>query len=232
MTKPFKLSVLAGLLTVAWGCVSPANPAVAAPKAPAKGADIISGKFEMSEVSGAAMLGDDLLIAADDLNDDAVGQVGLIKDPLKKLDEGGLIKSEKFSGLEALGPDDLEDAAARDDKVVYLTTSHSLTKQPTDPTKSPKDKPERKNLIRLTKDSAKVYAKLRDSVKDVPGIGEALAKSTKVAPTATGFNIEGLAMTKEGDLLFGLRSPTIDHQAVVLRLKNPEDLFTNPDAKA
>ncbi len=57
--------------------------------------------------------------------------------------------------------------------------------------------------------------------------------AAKIAPKEPGgLNIEGLATTPQQDLLIGFRNPMVDHQALVIKLKNPQDLVLDPKARA
>jgi hypothetical protein len=61
-----------------------------------------------------------------------------------------------------------------------------------------------------------------------------LSQLTATPPEAGGFNIEGLAATKEGSLLIGLRSPLdAKKRAVIIPLQKPDTLITGaaPEAR-
>ncbi len=58
-------------------------------------------------------------------------------------------------------------------------------------------------------------------------------EAAQIAPKEPGgLNIEALATTPEQEMLIGFRNPVIDGQALVLKLKNPQDLVMDPTARA
>src|SRR5262249_32923073 len=127
---------------------------------------------------------------------------------------------------------DIEDVATSPQGDIFLITSHSLSRKG-------KASPKRKHLVRLrmnrdTSEIENAMINFHDLWSDLPA---ELKESTKHRPGEkdaqdhynAGFNIEGLAWAPEGDLLIGLRSPTIESQALVLRLKNPNNIFDKPE---
>ncbi len=57
--------------------------------------------------------------------------------------------------------------------------------------------------------------------------------AAKIAPKQPGgLNIEGLATTPAQDFLIGFRNPIVDGQALIIKLKNPQDLVLDPTARA
>jgi hypothetical protein len=57
--------------------------------------------------------------------------------------------------------------------------------------------------------------------------------AAQIAPKEPGgLNIEALATTPEQEMLIGFRNPIVDGQAIVLKLKNPQDLVLDPTARA
>jgi Protein of unknown function (DUF3616) len=60
-----------------------------------------------------------------------------------------------------------------------------------------------------------------------------LAAAAKIAPKQPGgLNIEGLAATPKQQLLIGFRNPIVDGRALLVKLKNPQDLVLDPLARA
>ncbi len=59
------------------------------------------------------------------------------------------------------------------------------------------------------------------------------AAAAQIAPKEPGgLNIEALATTPKQEMLIGFRNPIMDGQAIVLKLKNPQDLVLDPSARA
>ena len=198
---------------------SPSTAAVSLPTAPA----FISGTLAMPEISGATMVGDRLLVVADDPDPSApTHMVALIANGREKLEKGNAIaiaESEQiYPALEQTAEvTDLEDVAVGADGNVYMTTSHSRKSDGLEPAGK-----KRRHLlkVRFNLDTgaiesaedvkADLVKSLPEPIKDSPGSGP--------AANPPGFNIEGLA--RDGnDLYLGLRAPTVDGKAIVLRLK-------------
>jgi Protein of unknown function (DUF3616) len=60
-----------------------------------------------------------------------------------------------------------------------------------------------------------------------------LAAAAQIAPKQPGgLNIEGLAATPKQQLLIGFRNPIVDGRALLVKLKNPQDLVLDPLARA
>lgn len=206
-----------------------------------------SGRFTLPEISGAAFLGDHLLVVADDL-DKSGHMIDLLQNAPCRLTQPsdiqtqpllesikGYLKSDKITDLEDIAP-------APNGGPVYLIGSHSLSKleygpdgkPEANPSTDPKEK--RKRLLRLTftpqgqvESASFLEVKLRDKVPaDLkPSLSMRPGEVTDGSHTP-GFNIEGLAWTpgkfetSTGDLLVGLRSPLQGQNAVLLRLQNPD----------
>jgi hypothetical protein len=195
---------------------------------------VVTGTIHHAGVSGGAVIrGNRLLLVSEPTNG-----VLLLEDPVTRLRAGQL---EPAAG-ESLEPllkdlvdlDDLEEAAWDGARDVYAITSHARTARG--------DSPEgRYRLARLRFDTTGKLLEARQSdallqaiVNDVPF----LADSIRRTPARTGLNLEGLAWDPAGELLIGLRSPTItesaprasggQEDAVVLRLKNPDAVFSQP----
>jgi len=207
-----------------------------------------AGTLNLPEISGAVMVDQNLFFVADDVEDPKdrfkkYYMVVLLKDGLNELKKSHQIEispeAHVYSAmLNYLSPSkrdedtitDLEDVAISPSKNVYLITSHSLSKKGNAPAK-------RKQLVRLRFDEStgeleKVERMPHNLLNYLP---EALRTALKRRPGEKdnlgnfipGFNIEGLAWAPEGDLLIGLRSPTHNEDAWVLRLKNADRIFNS-----
>jgi hypothetical protein len=190
------------------------------------------GSLTRAGVSGGAFLrGGQLALVSEGANG-----LTLLEDAPARLRSGTVTPRPE----EALEPalrgkvdlDDLEDAAWDGARDLYVIASHSRTARG--------DSPEnRYRLARLRFDATGKLLEARQSdallqaiVTGVPF----LADSIRRTPARTGLNLEGLAWDPQGQLLLGLRAPTVtestprDHggqeDAVVLRLKNPDALFS------
>jgi hypothetical protein len=106
--------------------------------------------------------------------------------------------------------DDLEGAAAVGGHILWVT-SHSLTKKG-------KDKSARKQLIETSVAGGSLVAGRRFT-----GLRSNIAEALEVFewPLEAALNVEGMAATPEGDLLFGLRAPLKHELAAVVRVPNP-----------
>lgn len=195
------------------------------------------GEIAPARVSGAALTRD--------------GRLALVsgeKNGLYILDDapGKLLRGGAVPAPRSLGPDlggkveleDLEDAAWDGRGDLFLATSHARTPRG--------DTPEsRYRLARLHFDATGRLLEARQSDALLQAIQTEvpfLADSIRRTPARAGLNIEGLALTPEGELLVGLRSPTItestprphggQEDAVILRIKNPDALFDDPPQPA
>lgn len=115
---------------------------------------------------------------------------------------------------------DLE-ALTNNKDVVYAITSHSLTKDNLDTAA-------RKRLIRFDYKNGNLenllaYSNLKEDIyKRFPELFN-ITSFNNLA-----FNIEGLSYnTSKNTLLIGLRGPLLKQQAIILEIKNPNDVFEN-----
>ena len=196
------------------------------------------GKIALPGISGGALLRANHLLLVSDTG------VGLtrVDNALARL-SSGTVTPRQDEVLEPLPPgkvelEDLEDAAWDGARDLYVITSHSRTARG--------DSPEsRYRLARLRFDATGKLLETRQSDALLQAIVNHLpflADSIRRTPARTGLNIEGLAWDPQGQLLLGLRAPTItestprahggQEDAVVLRLKNPDQLFTQPGQPA
>ncbi|HEU4754448.1 MAG TPA: DUF3616 domain-containing protein [Armatimonadota bacterium] len=195
------------------------------------GAPVIKGAIEVAGVTGAVMLsGDRLLLTSADENG-----VFTVQQAVSRL-RGGRVGRE---AVEAQAPalqgkvklQDLQDAAWDGTGDAFVVTSHARTPRGDSPE-------ERYRLAQLHFDAtgklieaAQTDALLQALVNEVPF----LADSIRRTPARAGLNIEGLAWDPAGQLLVGMRAPTVtesaarphggQEDAVVVRVKNPDALF-------
>jgi hypothetical protein len=213
--------------------------------------EVISGTISLPEISGAVLVGDRLLVAADDPEDkkDNIKKfhmIALLKDAWNRLESKqhivvspeeqiyrNLLLKLPGQKLDADIITDLEDVTTSPHGDIFLITSHSLSKQENSPSK-------RKRLVqlRINRDAYEIENATLNTDVILEKLPEELKESTKRRPGEKdaqgkynpGFNIEGLAWAPEGDLLIGLRSPieSKESKALVLRLKNANNIFDKP----
>lgn len=165
------------------------------------------------EASGVCELGTTLVIAGDE-------------EPksLWLQDEGGALMKVKVQQAKW---DDLEDLSAVDDTRFFAVTSHGRTK-------SGKRRPEREQLLLISKAqnqlSVKASWSLRESILAL--LRQRLAQEIDhqvvegASPDQGGLNIEGMAYVG-GKLYLGLRSPlTSKGEAIVLVVRNGQALLS------
>ena len=219
-------------------------PCVAAQESPSAqtAGSIIHGSFQLPEISAAGIVGDRLLLAADDTEKKHGDRmIDCLADPLSRLTAGNSMKATRdeqiyrdillllqkadAGALSAAPIKDIEDMAVSPAGDAYLITSHSRNK-------SNEELPERRQLLRVRFDrgSRKPGSAETSSVPIIPRLPAELQEAAKRRPgaRAPGLNIEGLAWAPENDLFIGLRSPLIESKAVVLRLKNVDTMFDQP----
>jgi hypothetical protein len=208
---------------------------------------VISGKISLPEISGVVSVGNRLLVAADDpeAKDKPFYMIALLENAIERLESKQeitvfpaeqiyqkLLKSIPGQGSDAQTIKDLEDVAASPQGDIFLITSHSRSKKN-------KSQIERQRLVRLrvNKLSGKIENVAFNTDKGLLAkLPVELAKSPQRRPGEKnaegkydpGFNIEGLAWAPEGNLLIGVRSPTLGAEAIVLRLHNVNNLFDKP----
>lgn len=207
---------------------------------------VVGGSIPLAEISAADVVGQWVLLIADDLdeNDDHTTMLALLDDGAARLRAGGAIDLDRAADarfyrqllaqldLKKKDLTDLEDMAVTPAGEVYVISSHSRNKKG-------EEKPARQRLLRLRvgddglPEQAMLYPQaltpqfpeqLRDSLQRRPGHIE----NGEYRP---GLNIEGLCWV-DGDLLLGLRSPTLAGCAVVLRLAKVADGFARVRAQS
>jgi len=119
---------------------------------------------------------------------------------------------------------DLEGATSNGENHIYVITSHTTNKKR-------KHKLPREQIVRFNYNDGeisqvKLYHGLLNSLKDLhPQFNQTLSSKEQVSRKEE-INIEALTWDKEDkSLLIGLRSPLIEDKAVVIPLKNPDDIF-------
>ncbi len=162
----------------------------------------------ITEASGVCRVGESLIIAGDE-NPDSFWVI-----------EDGSQKAKQIEVADG-DWDDMEDLSAVDDRRFFAMTSHSRTKKG-------KRKPEREQLLLISKDGAELEVSKRWSLRKpiLSAIEESLGQSVDIdtaeaaSPDEGGLNIEGVAY-HDGQLFLGLRSPlTQGGEAIVLNITN------------
>lgn len=195
---------------------------------------VLMGRIRWPGVTGAAMVrgGRALLVGS--------GGLLLLSEVRGRLPTGDVNPTgEERLPLKWRSPgeiDDLQDAAWDGTGHAYVVASHARTPLG--------EAPEgRYRIGRLHLDATgRVLsaqhsdALLRGIVENVPFLADAIRRT----PARSGLNVEGLAWSPEGHLLVGLRAPTVtesrprphggQEDAVVLRVRNPADLFSGQPA--
>ena len=218
-------------------------------------AGIVSGTISLPEISAAAAVGCRLLVVADDPDrgGNRLHMIALLDDAVTRLERGGDIaidpaehiyaamlrnlpgrKSKNVPDAETVK--DIEDAAVSPQGDIFLISSHSRSKK----NKLPVER-QRFVRLRIDRDSGDIEsAAVISSAGILTKLPGELARSTRRRPGQKnllggynpGFNIEGLAWAPGCDVLVGLRSPTLDKEAVVLRLADANGVFDNPTKSA
>jgi hypothetical protein len=134
---------------------------------------------------------------------------------------------------------DIEGAAKVGDDLIYWIGSHARDS-------GGDAEPARTRLFATRVVTHKDGPRLKTVDMAYEGLREAMLKEPKLAhlklgeayrpdkkkngpppESENGFNIEGLAATRDGGLLVGLRNPRPDKQAIVIPIENPADLMKN-----
>lgn len=199
----------------------------------------------LSEVSGAVNIGGDRVVVVTD-EGYQVRVVSHAEATFKAGDADSFNQNMKPAASQTSGGkglvDDIEDVAwdgAR--QAVFVLTSHSRSRKQDKVADPRADKPQRHKLARLLLNGGGAEAAhqevdiLEEALRQLPFVRAAMQRPHEAGGDDGTFNAEGLAFEqKTGELLIGLRSPTLRHQgkscAVVLRLKNPHELFDDKSA--
>ena len=162
--------------------------------------------------AGVAVEGKGLLIFEDD-GPDVVSLHSVVKD-----DSGFKLKKQYSSRVEV---SDIEGAAQGVDGTVFAITSHSFDK---DGQKNNK----REQLIQLKVNDKIAVTFLGNTNMREAIAGELVKLDTAMADRLHEINIEGLCFSKAKDvLMIGLRAPRHKGKAIVLLLKNPDDVTSS-----
>jgi len=173
------------------------------------------GKFNnIFEPSGATTLDDGkVLIVEDDGNTKSLKLVEFINDKVVELGSLYIPKKlkKRFKKVE-----DLE-GVTHDGNIVYAITSHDLSR-------SGKRKKSREKLIMFHYDDASMsdlfeYTTLKDDLH------KAFPKLFQNLFNIDDMNIEGLCMDSDGGLYIGFRSPLSNFKAMLIKIKNPKEVF-------
>ncbi len=124
---------------------------------------------------------------------------------------------------------DFEGAARVNDRIIWIT-SHG-------PNKNGKARPDRYRLMATNVQGVPApgpaYGSLFDDLAGDKRLEHLrLPELVSTAPEKGGLNIEGLARTREGTLLIGLRSPLDQNKAVLIPLLNGNELALGSETKA
>jgi hypothetical protein len=189
---------------------------------------VVSGTIELPRITGAVAARDGALLFVSSEPNSAAQVQGA----------GALLASGRVAradlqvlGVSGLALHDLQDVTWDGVGDAFAVTSHARTPGGDSPE-------ERYRLARLHFDATGKLIEAQQSdallqavVNQVPF----LADSIRRTPARAGLNIEGLAWDPAGELLVGLRSPTVtestprqhggQEDAVVVRVKNPGALF-------
>lgn len=199
----------------------------------------------LSEVSGSVNIGGDRVVIVTD-EGYQVRVVSHAEATFKAGDADSFNQSMKPLAPQTDGRkgliDDIEDVAWDEARqAVFVLTSHSRSRKQDKVADPRADKPQRHKLARLLLEGGGVEVqhqdvdRLEEALRQFPFVSAAMQRPHEAGGDDGTFNAEGLAFDpKTGELLIGLRSPTRQHQgkssAVVLRLKNPHELFDDKSA--
>jgi hypothetical protein len=183
------------------------------------------------DASAAAVLGDRLFVAAsDEDNVLRVYRVGKTDAPVSTLDLTDFLKAD-IKHPEA----DIEGAARVGDRIFWIS-SHGANSDG-------KSRPGRRRFfatqVKMAGTSVTLvpvgmpYENLVRDMARLPELkDENLAEAAKIAPKQPGgLNFEGLSATPGGALLIGLRNPIPNGKALLIPLKNPDEVIAGKAAK-
>lgn len=175
--------------------------------------------FGARNASTAVFISDKRFLVADDEDQ----QQTVLR--LYDLNTGGPPQESFHLSNAVLEPDaghpeiDLEGSARRDGRI-YWIGSHSRNRKG-------KSRPSRQRLFATTmQDGSPVItgSPYKTLLRDVEAaIGKSLDK--RVPPDEGGVSIEGLSATPSGGLLIAFRSPLVKKRALIIELKNPDEVI-------
>ena len=172
------------------------------------------------EPSGAVTLKDGKVLLVEDESKETLQVVSVGKDgQVKELGKPNM--SQKIENRLKKKVRDVEGVAINEHNQLYLITSHTTNKKL-------KHKKAREQIVRLNYEDGKLskfkhyHGLLEELQKLHPALNSSSTKRKKQ------INIEALTWDRESkSLLIGLRSPLIKGKALVIPLKNPNDIFDN-----
>jgi len=179
--------------------------------------------------AGIAVDDDHFVVANDEDNILRIYRSDRSGAPVRSFDMSGLLRIPGEGQREKQREADIEGAALIG-KRIYWIASHGANKKA-------RARPERRQLFatdiggkgdELTLTIAGTpYTGLLDAIAGyAPFQKYRLHEAAAISPEDPGgLNIEGLAATPDGHLLIGLRSPVVDGKALVLTLKNPDEVL-------
>jgi len=175
------------------------------------------------EPSGAISLNDGKVLLVEDESKQGLQLIEVHKDgTVEELSKPKM--SQKAKTIFKNKIRDLEGATSNGKNQIYVITSHTTNK-------TRKHKVPREQIVRFDYNQGaisevKLYHGLLNSLKEIhPQFKEILSTKEKVS-RKNEINIEALTWDKkEKTLLIGMRSPLIEGKAVVVALKNPDDIF-------
>ncbi len=170
------------------------------------------------EPSGAVTLKDGKVLLVEDESKKSLQVISVDKNgKVEELGEPKMSQKIKMSLKHKVR--DIEGVAINEHNQLYLITSHSTNKKD-------KHKKAREQIVRLNYEHGKVsnfkhYHGLLNALQELnPALNNSFSKRKKQ------INIEALTWDRDSNsLLIGLRSPLIDGKAIVVPLKNPNDIF-------
>ena len=174
--------------------------------------------YNVFEPSGATTMPDGKVLLVEDESNSRALKLLEIQSDGSIAEIGNLYLPKKIKKVFKKGVEDLE-AVTSDGNIVYAITSHSLTHA--NKRKSAREKIMMFNYVDGAIENFHMYKNLRkDLYTNFP---EFFKKSLFLSNM---INIEGLSINGEGEgLLIAFRSPLADADALVIVLKNPEEIF-------
>ncbi|RZL03557.1 MAG: DUF3616 domain-containing protein [Rubrivivax sp.] len=185
--------------------------------------------IDLCDASAAVAIGKTRFVVADDESNVLRVYERAKPTPVARIDLAAYLKSVKPNGKSAEA--DIEGAATIGSKI-YWISSHArkssnaevdphrwrffttdIIQEAQGPTVSPGH-------------GAPYDGLLTELLKDGQRFALLVEAATKKPEAPGGLNIEGLAATPEGQLLIGLRNPQVEGRALVLPLRNPQEVVT------
>lgn len=180
----------------------------------------------LADASAAAALGPDLFVVATDENNQLRVYRRGQADPLARIDLSG------FLGTKAKEESDLEGAAAIGERIYWISSHGRNKKGEAEPARHRFFATEANGGSGHLREVGSAYAALLEDMIAAPQLKDyPIAEAAARTPESQGaFNIEGLAATREGALLIGLRNPAPRGKALVVPLLNPAAVVESGEA--